>query len=392
MSKIMLQKQLQNSESLFYFIEKFMTSEQVTTHNNQKVVNSFIPPYPSKAFDRIVKNLKNGAQTPFSAYLAITPECPNDCWHCSSEKRQKSSIDSKYWYSVIDQLNELGVCIIGFTGGEPLVHSELDNLIEYAANLGITTILFTSAATLTEQRVKLLEKHQLWGIAVSLDHYNEEIFDRLRGRKGAFKDTVIGLKWLADSKIYSMTTTLASHDLVANNLDEMKKIYNLAKMLNVHEFRIIEPMPTGNLQNASEKVLLDDDEVQTLKEFHCMMNKQEKMPKVCSFNVMEGKEVFGCCAGIQHMYIEYSGKVCPCDFTPLSFGNITEEPLLDIWQRMVKAMGQPREKCFIRDNQVLIQQYSNFGKVYPIDTENSCRLCSQAKERGLPNYFKMISK
>ena len=392
MKEIILNNQLQNSDKLFFFLEKFMTSEMITNHNNQKVINSFIPPYPSEAFNRIVKNLKNGAKTPFSAYLAITPECPNNCWHCSSEKRQKSSINPKYWYSVIDQLNEMGVCIIGFTGGEPLVHKELDDLIKYTAELGITTILFTSGATLTQSRVTRLEKNGLWAVALSLDHYDEKIFDKIRGRKGAFYDTINALEWFANSKIYSMTTTLATHQLIENNLTGMKKIYALAKKFNAQEFRIIEPMPTGNLQNAQENILLDENKIEQLKKFHIAINKQKCLPKVCSFNVMEGKEIFGCCAGIQHMYVEYSGKVCPCDFTPLSFGNIMDESIKIIWQRMAKTMGKPREKCFIRDNQELIQKYSNNGKIYPLDTEASCELCKHALKRDLPSYFKMIAK
>ncbi len=392
MQQITLQQQLQNSENLFNFIEKFMKTEMITIHNNQKVVNSFIPPYPSVAFDRIVENLKNGAKTPFSAYLAITPECPNNCWHCSSEKREKSSIDSKYWFNVIDQLNDLGVCIIGFTGGEPLVNKDLDEFIKYAADYGITTILFTSGATLTSERVKSLEKNGLWAVALSLDHYNETIFDELRGRQGAFQDTINALNWFDDANVYSMTTTLATHQLLENNLEKLLKTYAIAKKCNVHEFRIIEPMPSGNLQNAKNNILLEDNEIELLKEFHSKINKQQKLPKVCSFNVMEGKEIFGCCAGIQHLYIEYSGKVCPCDFTPLSFGNITEEPVVEIWQRMASAMGNPREKCFIKDNQELIQKFSEYGKNYPMDTDKSCELCKQARKRDLPNYFKMVAK
>jgi MoaA/NifB/PqqE/SkfB family radical SAM enzyme len=34
------------------------------------------------------------------------------------------------------------------------------------------------------------------------------------------------------------------------------------------------------------------------------------------------------------IYVTASGDVTPCDFTPLSFGNVREEPPAKIWQRM----------------------------------------------------------
>ena len=43
------------------------------------------------------------------------------------------------------------------------------------------------------------------------------------------------------------------------------------------------------------------------------------------------------------------GNVCPCDLTPLSFGNIFEETLASIWERMGQIFSKPRCGCFSKE-------------------------------------------
>jgi radical SAM protein with 4Fe4S-binding SPASM domain len=40
----------------------------------------------------------------------------------------------------------------------------------------------------------------------------------------------------------------------------------------------------------------------------------------------------GCPAGVAQMHVRGNGDVCPCDFTPISFGNIRQKNLNDIWK------------------------------------------------------------
>jgi len=43
----------------------------------------------------------------------------------------------------------------------------------------------------------------------------------------------------------------------------------------------------------------------------------------------------GCFGGFAQFYMTCYGDVNPCDFNPIAFGNVTEEPLETIWRRMV---------------------------------------------------------
>ena len=46
------------------------------------------------------------------------------------------------------------------------------------------------------------------------------------------------------------------------------------------------------------------------------------------------------------MFIDSQGNVCPCDFTMLSFGNILERPIQEIWEETSKHFFTPGPACY----------------------------------------------
>ena len=46
------------------------------------------------------------------------------------------------------------------------------------------------------------------------------------------------------------------------------------------------------------------------------------------------------------MFIDSQGNVCPCDFTMLSFGNILERPIQEIWEETSKHFCTPGRACY----------------------------------------------
>jgi hypothetical protein len=129
--------------------------------------------------------------------------------------------------------------------------------------------------------------------------------------------------------------------------------------------------------------------VAEIRQFHVATNRRGRLPKVCAFNQIESPEVFGCGAGTQHLFIDSAGEVCPCDFTPLSFGQVTQAPLAAIWDRMNDAMGNPRRHCFIQKHHSLIAQSSRTG--YPLPLEQSQQVCAIAGKEPLPDYFALVT-
>mgnify|MGYP000775172492 FL=1 len=93
------------------------------------------------------------------------------------------------------------------------------------------------------------------------------------------------------------------------------------------------------------------------------------------------------------MFIDNAGEVCPCDFTPLSFGNVVREPLETVWLRMNEAFTLPRRHCFIQKNHRLIAEKIRADNMrVPLDVNSSLEICRQCPFDEMPDYFKTVYK
>lgn len=367
------------------FVHRWLDGEMITRHNGQWVINSFLPPFPGPAYERMFNNLLSGRRlSPVSAFLALTSNCPYHCWHCSYKKRASGDLSTSQWLSIIENLHHLGASIIGFTGGEPCTRSDLPQLVAAAAQKGASTILFSSGAGMDESLLRDLKTAGLWSVCLSLDHPDPKKHDDFRGAPGAHSRATSLLKAAVHLDFYTMIGAVGMRELIP----ALPRLHALGTSLGIHELRIVEPMPCGLLASDPSKVLLTSAEIRALRDFHTQTNRKGIAPKVCAFNQIESPEVFGCGAGTQHLFIDAAGEVCPCDFTAMSFGSALCEPLPEIWTRMNAAMGNPRRHCFVRMNHRLITKNAN-GR-FPLEPAASLRVCSEAGVEPLPDYFQQI--
>lgn len=79
--------------STFAFARELLSSECISRHDGKYVVNSFLPPFPGRAYERMFINPLSGRKlSPVSAYIAVTKECPYNCWHCSFKGHVKPDL------------------------------------------------------------------------------------------------------------------------------------------------------------------------------------------------------------------------------------------------------------------------------------------------------------
>lgn len=371
------------------FLHEWLGGERLTRHRGQWVLNSFLPPFPGPAYRRMFDNMFSGRHlSPVSAFLAVTARCPATCAHCSrGERRDGPELTTAQWTDAIRQLHGLGTSIMGFTGGEPCVRGDLDALVREAARGGAATILFTSGRGFDAALAARLRDAGLWSVCVSLDADTAAAHDAARGT-GAFDAALAALRLARASGFYTMAGAVASPAFVEAGM--VARIHALLAGLGVHEMRIVEAMPCGRMTDCASSDLLAPDHVAALRRFHVETNRGGRGPKVCAFNHVESPDVFGCGAGTQHLFIEPSGVVCPCDFTPLGFGNVRDMPLADLWRRMNLAMGDnPRMHCFIHRNRDRVRAHAAAG--YPLPPDLSESICRAAGPEPLPAYFALVT-
>ncbi len=150
---------------------------------------------------------------PYRMDLAVTYRCNNDCAHCyNARERNFPELTTEQWFKVIDQLWALGVPHLVFTGGEATLRTDLPELIRHAESNGQITGLNTNARRLIdEEYVEKLVNAGLDHVQITVESCSEQVHDEMMRTKGAFKQTIVGLKNALRSNLYVMTNTTMLH-------------------------------------------------------------------------------------------------------------------------------------------------------------------------------------
>ncbi len=372
---------------LWYLAMQFR-NENPHRHNGKLYINTFFPPYPSKAFDRFLDTAIKRKRIPYSTYFAVTDQCPYNCPHCSYGLHKKGRLDTKQALNVMEQIKSLGTITIGFTGGEPLLRDDIVELVE-AASDETSSIMFTTGYGLSEALADKLKIAGLGCMMIGVESDNPSEHDKTRGVAGSFDEAIKAIGLSLEAGFYTAISTVGTKDKIKNG--QIQRLAQLAKKHGIHEFRVLEPIPTGSLYDQKDEVL-SEDESKELTEFHKQWNRKNKGPAISCFSYLESDEMFGCGAGFHHLFIDAIGNICPCDLTPLSLGNAFEESLEDIWIKMEQLFDLPRCGCLMKD---ICNRTNglNDAQTLPLSPEDSIALCQNInRNEKLPAIYKHLFK
>jgi len=129
---------------------------------------------------------KDGVSPPLWLLAELTYKCPLQCPYCSNPleiAKYQNEISTEDWVRVMQQARKMGATQLGFSGGEPLVRQDLEELVQEARHLGYYTNLITSGVGMDEARVKRLKDAGLDHIQISFQASNEELNNFLGGTK-----------------------------------------------------------------------------------------------------------------------------------------------------------------------------------------------------------------
>ena len=161
----------------------------------------------------------------------ITYRCPLHCVFCYNPlnyAEDKKELTTDQWKDVLRQARKMGAAQLGFSGGEPLVRDDLEELIGEAHQLGYYTNLITSGVGLTEERISKMKSLGLDHIQLSFQDSTKEMNDFLSSTKTFdLKNRVAKLIKKYD---YPMVLNVVLHRY---NLDHIGRIIEMAVEMGV---------------------------------------------------------------------------------------------------------------------------------------------------------------
>jgi MoaA/NifB/PqqE/SkfB family radical SAM enzyme len=107
---------------------------------------------------------------PVMAHIIPIRRCNLACTYCNEYDDVSKPVAVNVMLERLDRLADLGTNIVTFSGGEPLLHPELDQLISHVRSRGIIAGMITNGYLLTAQRVQQLNDAGLDHMQISIDN------------------------------------------------------------------------------------------------------------------------------------------------------------------------------------------------------------------------------
>jgi radical SAM protein with 4Fe4S-binding SPASM domain len=317
---------------------------------------------------------------PLRMDMALTFRCQNDCVHCyAGGPHETPELTTEQWKQVIDKLNEVGVFILTFTGGEPTLRDDLPELLQYAQSKGIVTGLITNGRKLKDKDyVALLEKSGLDFVQITLESYKPTVHDAMTGAVGSWKETVVGIKNAVKSKIYVSTNTTLSKQ----NADHFLTTIDYIQEFGVNAFGCNSLIYSGKAPAASDEFALTTDELKALlpqvrEKAHMLGLKflWYTPTQYCQFDPVQlGLGVKSCTAAMINACVGPNGDVYPCQSYFESLGNILAEPWDKIWHNPLAEKLRKRE--YAEDKCKDCGQLQVCGGGCPLELQNKEHSCA----------------
>jgi len=107
---------------------------------------------------------------PIQAHIVPIRRCNLSCTYCNEFDNHSAPVPTPEMLRRIDHLARLGTTIITISGGEPLLHPDLDEIIRAIRKKGIIATLITNGYLLTAARIQRLNRAGLEHVEMSIDN------------------------------------------------------------------------------------------------------------------------------------------------------------------------------------------------------------------------------
>ena len=339
---------------------------------------------------------------PWAFTWEVTYRCNLKCKYCdrwrTAARMFEAELTTKEAKKMIDEAYDLGVGVMIFTGGEPLLRKDIFELAKYAKNKGIECQLPSNGTLITGKNIKEIV-NCFDSINISLDSMDPQIHDNLRGVKGSFEKAVNALDLLSKYKTDGRFGIQAT--VTKDNFCDITKLIKFAEEKNCRV--LLQPVNdvTDTLPRIYDKQILDFDFEKLKREwsnvldnfdYKAMGYRSRYSDFLKDFPLFlerpeEVKHKFICFAGTHNFFVDPYGDVFVCESIRKSQGNIKEKSLKEIWKDMTNFRREISSKdrecicwynCAAKDYLVL----TRFVRIFKKGTKQNENLATTSFKRS----------
>lgn len=196
-------------------------------------------------------------------YFYLTDGCNLLCRHCwigpkyQTEAETHAALDLALVQSIVRQAKPLGLMGVKLTGGEPLLHPQVREILEFVHSERLRLTLETNGLLCTAELVQTLADCGNVFVAVSLDGADAETHEWIRGIKGCFRAAVESIRRIAEAGLMPQLIMT----VMRQNKKQLEAVVRLAERLGAGsvKFNLLQPVARGeSMHNAGEALSIEE--------------------------------------------------------------------------------------------------------------------------------------
>jgi SynChlorMet cassette radical SAM/SPASM protein ScmF len=284
-------------------------------------------------------------------YFHLAGHCGMNCVHCwlmnpdelgKPVKQKESFLPLKTFQHVLTQGLDMGVVNVKLTGGEPLIHPEIKQILSILKGEKVFLLIETNGIPCgNKSLVKKISECSNIFVAVSLDGTTAEVHEKIRGVKGCFEKTVKGINNLVDAGIRPQIIM----SMTKSNKHQIEPMVRFAEKIGAGsvKFNIVVPVQKGKAMMENNELIEISELIEIGDWIENDLAKSSNIQIVYSqpfafrpfSRIIRGGRDEGC--GIFNIIgVLSSGKYSMCgigDIVPdLIFGDAETDSLKDVWE------------------------------------------------------------
>lgn len=291
---------------------------------------------------------------PLEVKVELTRKCNYHCHFCfnsnlPSTGKALPTSDAK---KIIQKIASEGIEKLRFTGGEPLLHPKLPELMLFAKQQGLQVMLNTNGSLFNAKNI-----HKIApccdNVLFSLHAFDVKGESLLGGSKKGFESKIAAIKAFSGENAFTRAATI----LTKQNIQSLEKFAALANSLPLNQWVLLRPIPCPNnpapinnsdVAAAVEKILAPN---RGRKEKHIIENA---LP-FCSYSPSKvSKAALGAINedGNSKLVVNVAGEIKPSYFLDAILGNALQDSFSSAWnspfmQRLhaLEFIAEPCHRC-----------------------------------------------
>jgi len=276
---------------------------------------------------QVLLELSRKNQCPISAMADLTWRCNFQCKHCYQVKKAREELDCREWEKIFDKLQDAGVLMLTFSGGEPLIKRDFFDIALSARRKNFLLKLKTNGYLVDENIVSFLKDTAFEQVHLSFYSSEPEIHDFVTGVKGSHERVVEAVKLLRSSGI----GVRLSIPVMKLNAKQIPQMMRFASKWGCE--CVVDPSLTVCEDGSCSPLRLRASFGDIVEVFR----NRKILPKTKTRRGVRLKEdMIGervCNVGLSSFLITPTGKVRPCVMIPVEIGDLKTQNLKEILRK-----------------------------------------------------------